>query len=61
MYIRCPNCKKEYGVTLFEFGKEILCDCGMKIGLQHNEVINRLDEILKNYNLELEEEKLSRK
>lgn len=59
MSIRCPNCKREYDVTLFEFGKDITCECGCRIGLKHQEIFSQLDEICRQYNLELEEEKLS--
>lgn len=35
MAIRCPHCKKEYDVTLFEFGKNVKCVCGGVVNLQH--------------------------
>ena len=60
MAIRCPNCKKEYDATLFEFGREIVCECGTKLGLKHEEILNRLEEICRQYDLNLEEEKLSK-
>lgn len=28
MSIRCSKCKREYDVTLFEFEREIVCECG---------------------------------
>ena len=28
MAIACPKCKKQYDVTLFEFGRSVKCDCG---------------------------------
>ncbi|MCK4463636.1 MAG: hypothetical protein KAU58_04930 [Candidatus Omnitrophica bacterium] len=59
MAIRCPNCKREYDVTLFEFGRDIICECGFRIGLRHEEIYSQLDEICRQYNLKLEEEKLS--
>lgn len=52
-------CKREYDVTLFEFGRDIVCECGNRLGLKHQEVINQLEELCKAYDLELEEEKLS--
>ncbi len=42
MAIRCPYCKKEYDVTLFEFEKTINCDCGNVISLQHKEIFKEL-------------------
>ncbi len=39
MAIRCPKCKREYDVTLFEFGKNITCECGYSLGLKHEELI----------------------
>jgi hypothetical protein len=26
--ITCPRCKRQYDITLFEFGRRIVCDCG---------------------------------
>jgi dsDNA-specific endonuclease/ATPase MutS2 len=26
--ITCPNCGRQYDVTLFEFGRSVVCDCG---------------------------------
>lgn len=60
MAIRCPKCKREYDVTLFEFGKSIICKCGEKLGLKHEEIFKRLEEISKKFDLELEEEKLAK-
>lgn len=31
MAIICPNCGKQYDVTLFQFGKPLRCDCGRLI------------------------------
>lgn len=28
MAIRCPDCGREYDVTLFQFGQTVACDCG---------------------------------
>ncbi|MBI2875819.1 MAG: hypothetical protein HYY20_02940 [Candidatus Tectomicrobia bacterium] len=28
MAIQCPQCKRQYDVTLFEFGRVAFCDCG---------------------------------
>lgn len=37
MAIRCPSCGREYDVTLFEFGRTILCSCGARVGLELRE------------------------
>lgn len=42
MAIRCPHCKREYDVTLFEFGKTVKCICGNIISLQHMEIFREL-------------------
>lgn len=33
MAIQCPQCRAEYDVTLFTFGRMIQCDCGTWIDL----------------------------
>lgn len=50
MAIRCPYCKKEYDVTLFEFEKTINCDCGNVISLQHKEIFRALLNARKDVN-----------
>ncbi|OGX06168.1 MAG: hypothetical protein A3G87_02185 [Omnitrophica bacterium RIFCSPLOWO2_12_FULL_50_11] len=59
MAIRCPKCSSEYDVTLFEFGQEIVCTCGTRLGMKHEEVMSQLKDICASYELELEEENLS--
>ncbi len=59
MSIRCSRCKREYDVTLFEFGREIICECANTLGLKNEEILSQLEEICKQYDLKLEEEKLS--
>lgn len=34
MAIQCPNCGREYDVTLFQFGHTIHCTCGARVGLE---------------------------
>lgn len=34
MAILCPNCGREYDVTLFQFGRTIHCTCGARVGLE---------------------------
>jgi hypothetical protein len=58
MAVRCPDCKREFDVTLFEFGREIVCGCGRKLSLSHEEVFGRLEDICRRYELSLEEEKI---
>ncbi|TNF53472.1 hypothetical protein EP227_05880 [bacterium] len=38
MSIRCPDCNREYDVTLFEFEKTFQCVCGHLVTLQHREM-----------------------
>ncbi len=35
MAIPCPECGREYDVTLFEFGRTIQCTCGARVGMEH--------------------------
>jgi hypothetical protein len=37
MAIRCPQCEREFDITLFEFGRAITCVCGHVVTLQHIE------------------------
>jgi len=59
MSIRCSKCKREYDVTLFEFGRDIICECGNRLSLKNEEVLGQLEEIRKQYDLKIEEEKLT--
>lgn len=60
MAIRCPKCGREYDVTLFEFEKEVICECGERVRLNHKEFTDNLEKELKHYEQEVEEEKLSK-
>ncbi len=42
MAIRCPHCKREFDVTLFEFEKTVKCVCGNVVTLQHKEIFREL-------------------
>ncbi len=53
MAIRCPHCKKEFDITLFEFERTITCDCGNVVSLQHKEMFRELLNARRN-----EEEKI---
>lgn len=33
MAIICPKCKRQYDVTLLQFGNVVECDCGERIKL----------------------------
>lgn len=35
MAINCPQCGRQYDVTLFQFGRTINCACGARVGLEH--------------------------
>jgi len=28
MAIRCPKCRRQYDITLFQYGKTVRCECG---------------------------------
>ena len=58
MSIKCPQCQREYDASLFETGREIVCECGVKLGFGHEEVLGQLAEVCRQYDLAIEEEKL---
>jgi DNA-directed RNA polymerase subunit RPC12/RpoP len=37
MAIRCPRCGREFDVTMFEFGREVICSCGRRITLEQRQ------------------------
>ncbi len=43
MSIPCPQCGREYDVTLFQFGNEVGCVCGKRIALSHR--VETIEEI----------------
>lgn len=59
MPIKCSKCQREYDASLLESGREIVCPCGMKLGLGSEEVLRQLAAICRQYDLTIEEEKLS--
>jgi len=59
MAIRCPRCRKEYDVTLFEFERVITCECGERIGLQHVEIFREINDIIRSKDISIEEKKIS--
>lgn len=34
MALQCPRCRRQYDVTLFQFQRSILCECGEEIDLE---------------------------
>lgn len=34
MAISCPRCNRQYDVTLFEFGRKVICECGEVISAE---------------------------
>ncbi|MDX1624685.1 MAG: Mut7-C RNAse domain-containing protein, partial [Gemmatimonadota bacterium] len=34
MAIPCPECGRQYDVTLFDYGRTIHCTCGARVGLE---------------------------
>lgn len=42
MAITCPSCGAQFDVTLFQFGRTVLCDCGECVGLERGHV-RRMD------------------
>lgn len=34
MAVRCPGCRREYDVALFQFGRTLHCACGARVGLE---------------------------
>lgn len=31
MAVRCPQCHRQYDITLFQFGRTVLCECGERL------------------------------
>ena len=31
MAVRCRKCHRQYDITLFQFGRTVVCECGEKI------------------------------
>jgi len=44
--IRCPQCGREYDVSLFQFDRTIQCDCGRKLELSHFETLESLKHLV---------------
>jgi hypothetical protein len=59
MPIKCPACQREYGASRFGSGLEIVCACGAKLGLGGDEVLSQLARICRQYDLQIEEDKLA--
>ena len=39
----CPKCRKHYDITLFQYGKKVICECGEQIDARkgHTEPLER--------------------
>lgn len=46
MAIRCPHCGHEYDVALFQFDRNIRCDCGRELNLSLIETIQDFERYL---------------
>lgn len=55
MAIRCPYCKKEYDVTLFEYGKTVKCTCGNVVNLRHEEIFKDIFNVYEDEEKRIEE------
>ncbi|MFP4057090.1 MAG: class I SAM-dependent methyltransferase [Candidatus Brocadiia bacterium] len=38
MAVQCPNCGRQYDVTLFQFGNTVACECGASVSFGEEEV-----------------------
>lgn len=45
MAVRCPQCKREFDVTLFEFNQTVTCVCGHVVTFQHRIVHDELSAL----------------
>jgi DNA-directed RNA polymerase subunit RPC12/RpoP len=39
MSLSCPNCGRQFDVTLFEFGRHVVCECGEVVTLEKGQVM----------------------
>lgn len=46
MAIRCPHCKQEHDVALFQFDRKIRCTCGRELDLSLIETIQDFERYL---------------
>jgi hypothetical protein len=66
MSVVCPYCKRDYDITLFEFGHTIWCDCGKNVKLEHRELSGRIAFLIVStdypeFDILIEKEKLREK
>ena len=54
MAVSCPECGRQYDVTLFEFDRTLHCDCGATVDL-HSGHVRREERARPNTDLETEE------
>jgi len=63
MAVKCPGCGRQFDITLFEFGNEVICPCGRKIALEHREDLVKypgLNELEEEIFREADRKKLAR-
>lgn len=51
MAVKCPDCGREFDVSLFEYGKKVICPCGRELSLEHREDLFKysdMDELERN-------------
>ncbi len=58
MTIKCPKCKKVYELSSLNAQRNVICVCGQSLGGEQEDVFERLNEICRQYELKLEEERV---
>jgi dsDNA-specific endonuclease/ATPase MutS2 len=48
MAVQCPDCGRQYDVTLFQFGQTVECDCGAIVAYGEEPPRKRLDPAAEN-------------
>ncbi len=46
MSIKCPQCGREYDVSLFQFGRSVVCECGRIISRDNDPIWQEIFKIL---------------
>jgi len=44
MAVLCQKCKRQYDITLFQFGQAVKCDCGSVVELKEYYPLNKEKE-----------------
>lgn len=55
MAVRCSYCGRDYDVTLFEFGRTVICECGKTVTFRHEETTGDVSSALKSEEINLKE------